>query len=152
MPYHWVQPNLDVAVLNFLDEDVDDDYYDDNYKYKGKGLQVRSPSSSASPPLPVMLYVFSSKLFLVQYLFAIDNPFGINQTVTSGVVSALNWEVRSGSGGGQRRRGGPPAPVDYIVMRGCIHKYTTINTINLGGPLLERKGRSLDMNTAIVTT
>jgi len=85
-------------------------------------------------PIP---YGSSSSLLVGQRLIAIGNPFGLDQTVTSGVVSALNREMQ-GVGGN--------------TIRGCIQTDAAINPGNSGGPLLDSKGRLVGVNTAIITT
>ena len=88
-----VRPNLDVAFLKFLNDEVNDEGDDNNNKYKFRGGRGSSPSSSPSPPLSVILYGLPSNLLVGQRPIAIGNIFGIDQNETSGVVSYLNWEV-----------------------------------------------------------
>lgn len=67
-------------------------------------------------------------------VYAIGNPFGLDYTMTSGIVSALNREVKSMSGG---------------TIHGAIQTDAAINPGNSGGPLLDSAGRLIGMNTAI---
>ena len=132
-----------MAVLKILNDEVDDHNYD---KDKGKDGRIigrvkqgRSPASSPTPPLPMISYGLSSNLLVGQHLIPIGNPFRLNQTITTGVVLALNQEVRYGGGGGGRRRGrGPPATVDDGLIRGFIQTGAAINPGNLGRPLLRK--------------
>lgn len=66
--------------------------------------------------------------------YAIGNPFGLDYTMTSGIVSALNREVTSIGGG---------------TIHGAIQTDAAINPGNSGGPLLDSAGRLIGMNTAI---
>ena len=83
-----------MAVLNILDDKVDDNDDDkDNDKdggRVGRGRQVRYPASSPPPPLPMIFYGLSSNILVGQLIIAIGNPFRIYDTVTTGVVLALN--------------------------------------------------------------
>ncbi len=74
------------------------------------------------------------KLSVGQTTIAIGNPFGLDHTMTVGVVSALNREVK-GFGG--------------VTIRSMIQTDASINPGNSGGPLLDRHGRLIGMNTMI---
>ncbi len=76
----------------------------------------------------------SSNLMVGQQVFAIGNPFGLDQTMTSGIISALNREIESVSG---------------RTIQGVIQTDAAINPGNSGGPLLNSKGKLIGINTAI---
>ena len=84
------------------------------------------------PPVPVGT---SHDLRVGQKVFAIGNPFGLDWTLTSGIVSALD---RSLSGDGD-----DPA-IDHLIQTDAA-----INPGNSGGPLLDSAGRLIGINTAI---
>ena len=69
-----------------------------------------------------------------QKVYAIGNPFGLDQTLTTGIVSALNREIES---------------VTRRTIRGVIQTDAAINPGNSGGPLLDSAGRLIGVNTAI---
>ena len=69
-----------------------------------------------------------------QSVFAIGNPFGLDQTLTTGIVSALGREIQS---------------VAKIPIRDVIQTDAAINPGNSGGPLLDSSGRLIGVNTAI---
>ena len=76
----------------------------------------------------------SADLQVGQAVLAIGNPFGLDQTLTTGVVSALGREIQSAT----RRR-----------ISGVIQTDAAINPGNSGGPLLDSAGRLIGVNTAI---
>lgn len=76
----------------------------------------------------------SDGLLVGQRVYAIGNPFGLDQTLTTGIVSALNREIES---------------VTRRTIRGAIQTDAAINPGNSGGPLLDSAGRLIGVNTAI---
>jgi S1-C subfamily serine protease len=82
-------------------------------------------------PIPVGNSV---NLRVGQSVFAIGNPFGLDQTLTTGIVSALGREIQS---------------VAKIPIRDVIQTDAAINPGNSGGPLLDSSGRLIGVNTAI---
>jgi S1-C subfamily serine protease len=92
---------------------------------------LRVPRDPALAPLPIGS---SRDLRVGQKVFAIGNPFGLDWTLTTGVVSALGREL-TGAGG--------------MRLRGLIQTDAAINPGNSGGPLLDSAGRLIGVNTAI---
>ncbi|MGZ8451612.1 MAG: S1C family serine protease [Candidatus Binatia bacterium] len=76
----------------------------------------------------------SKDLQVGQSVFAIGNPFGLDQTLTTGVISALNREIES---------------LTRRPIQGVIQSDAAINPGNSGGPLLDSAGRLIGVNTAI---
>jgi S1-C subfamily serine protease len=93
-------------------------------------LRIDAPGS-ALRPIPVG---FSENLMVGQNVYAIGNPFGLDQTLTTGVISALGREINSVSG---------------IPIRDVIQSDAAINPGNSGGPLLNSSGELIGVNTAI---
>ncbi len=87
------------------------------------------PDNLASLPLGD-----SSELSVGRKVLAIGNPFGLDTTLTTGVVSALGREIRSPGG---------------RTIRGVIQTDAAINPGNSGGPLLNSLGQLVGVNTAI---
>jgi S1-C subfamily serine protease len=85
------------------------------------------------PPIPIGA---SRDLVVGQKVFAIGNPFGLDQTLTTGIVSALNREIES---------------FNQRTIRGVIQTDAAINPGNSGGPLLDSAGRLIGVNTQIAS-
>jgi len=86
--------------------------------------------------LPPIAIGTSQDLQVGQKVFAIGNPFGFDQTLTTGVISGLGREIVSAT-----RR----------PIQGVIQTDAAINPGNSGGPLLDSAGRVIGINTAIVS-
>ncbi len=88
------------------------------------------------PPakLPPIVMGTSRDLIVGQMVYAIGNPFGLDQTLTTGIVSALNREIDA---------------VNGRTIRGVVQTDAAINPGNSGGPLLDSAGRLIGVNTAI---
>jgi S1-C subfamily serine protease len=76
----------------------------------------------------------SQNLVVGQKVLAIGNPFGLDQTLTIGVVSALGRELQAPNG---------------RTIRDVVQTDAAINPGNSGGPLLDSAGRLIGVNTAI---
>ncbi len=78
----------------------------------------------------------SSKTLVGQKILALGNPFGLERTLTSGIVSALDRSIRAKNG---------------RTIKGIIQTDAAVNPGNSGGPLLNSRGEVIGMNTAIVS-
>lgn len=93
-------------------------------------LDIDAPRGKM-PPIPLGT---SRGLQVGQRVYAIGNPFGLDQTMTTGVISALDREIPGSKG---------------RVIRGVIQSDAAINPGNSGGPLLDSAGLLIGVNTAI---
>ncbi|HMO37929.1 MAG TPA: trypsin-like peptidase domain-containing protein [Saprospiraceae bacterium] len=93
-------------------------------------LKIEAPREQLIP-IPVGT---SDDLRVGQNVYAIGNPFGLDQTLTTGIVSALGREIESVAG---------------VPIRDVIQTDAAINPGNSGGPLLNSAGRLIGVNTAI---
>ncbi|MEX2112894.1 MAG: trypsin-like peptidase domain-containing protein [Pirellulales bacterium] len=96
-------------------------------------IKVDAPPNSL---LPVTLGD-SSQLRVGQRVFAIGNPFGLERTLTTGIISSLNRTLPSRN---------------HRTMKSIIQIDAAINPGNSGGPLLDSAGRLIGMNTAIASS
>jgi len=98
-----------------------------------KDLAVLKIEAARERAVPLALGV-SDDLLVGQKVMAVGNPFGLDQTLTVGVVSALERELSSPAG---------------RIIRDVIQTDAAINPGNSGGPLLDSSGRLIGVNTAI---
>jgi S1-C subfamily serine protease len=96
-------------------------------------LKIDAPAESLFP----VTLGDSTHLRVGQRVFAIGNPFGLERTLTTGIVSSLNRSLPS--------RGSR-------TIKSIIQIDAAINPGNSGGPLLDSRGTLIGMNTAIAST
>ncbi|WP_354682625.1 trypsin-like peptidase domain-containing protein [Cupriavidus necator] len=99
----------------------------------GHDIAVLRIGVNMKRPRPVPLGT-SADLKVGQKVFAIGNPFGLDWTLTSGIVSALDRSLPSESG----------PSIEHLIQTDAA-----INPGNSGGPLLDSAGRLIGINTAI---
>ncbi len=104
-------------------------------KIVGRDTKVDLALLKVNPPHPLKAVKFgnSDKLRLGEWVIAIGNPFGLGGTVTAGIVSARNRDIRSG-------------PYDNYIQTDAA-----INRGNSGGPLFNLDGQVIGVNTAIIS-
>lgn len=95
-------------------------------------LRVSRPANQLQP-VPIGQ---SSNLRVGHAAFAIGNPFGLTRTLTTGIISALDRTLPTGTA---------------REISGVIQTDAAINPGNSGGPLLDSAGRLIGVNTAIVS-
>jgi len=95
-------------------------------------LRIQAPRAK----LPPITLGASRDLLVGQRVYAIGNPFGLDQTLTTGIISALNREIES---------------FNNRTIRGVIQTDAAINPGNSGGPLLDSAGRLIGVNTQIAS-
>jgi S1-C subfamily serine protease len=93
-------------------------------------LAIRIPTNNAAP-IPIGT---SHDLVVGQKVYAIGNPFGLDWTLTVGIVSALDRSLTGDNG---------------VLNQHLVQTDAAINPGNSGGPLLDSAGRLIGMNTAI---
>jgi S1-C subfamily serine protease len=128
---HHVIQNAEVAKVTLADHSTwNARLVGDSPDYDLAVLKIDAPKKQLRP-IPIGT---SHDLQVGQKAFAIGDPFGLDQTLTTGVVSALGREIRT--------HGGRP-------LTGMIQTDAAINPGNSGGPLLDSAGRLIGVNTAI---
>ncbi len=93
-------------------------------------LKINAPPSALEP----VLIGSSADLRVGQKVFAIGNPYGLDRTLTTGVISGLDRVITS---------------VGKSPIAGVVQTDAAINPGNSGGPLLDSAGRLIGINTAI---
>lgn len=96
-------------------------------------LKIEAPAQYLHPAV----LADSSRLLVGQRIFAIGNPFGLERTLTSGLISSLNRSI--------------PGRFEARSIKGAIQIDAAINPGNSGGALLDTQGRMIGINTAIAS-
>jgi S1-C subfamily serine protease len=96
-------------------------------------IDIDAPEDLLEP----VVFGDSTKLRVGQFVVAIGNPFGLEQTLTVGVISALGRVIQS--------------PEDSRFIGEAIQTDAAINPGNSGGPLLDLKGRVIGVNSQIIS-
>jgi len=94
-------------------------------------LKVDAPKSELYP----IQFGYSSNLKVGQRVYAVGNPFGWEQTMTTGIISGLNRTL--------------PSRTKYRNMKALIQTDAAMNPGNSGGPLLDSNAQMIGMNVAI---
>jgi S1-C subfamily serine protease len=132
--YHVVQGGSSFVVT----------FHNDPKQYKAsivgtapdKDIAVLKLNEKPSQLVPIV-FGSSKDLLVGQHSFAIGSPFGLDYTLTTGVISALGRKI-DGIGG--------------VKINNMIQTDAAINMGNSGGPLLDSNGRLIGMNTVIYST
>jgi putative serine protease PepD len=95
-------------------------------------LRIR-PTRGRLTPVPLGT---SKGLLVGQKVLAIGNPFGLDRTLTTGIISSLGRSIQAGNG---------------VVIDDIIQTDAAINPGNSGGPLLNSQGEIIGINTAIIS-
>jgi S1-C subfamily serine protease len=128
--YHVVE-GADAAQVTLADHSIWKARLVGAYPDKDLAVLVIDAPRERLQPIPLGT---ASDLQVGQKVFAIGNPFGLDQSLTTGVISALGREIES---------------VTQRVIKGMIQTDAAINPGNSGGPLLDSAGRLIGVNTAI---
>ena len=96
-------------------------------------LQIGAPRSDLVP----IKVGRSDDLVVGQTVYAIGNPFGLSESLTMGIISAMDRTIESPSG---------------VPITGAIQTDAAINPGNSGGPLLDKDGRLIGVNQSITST
>jgi len=106
--------------------------YDGEVKGKDANTDIALIKIKPSSPLTAVTFGDSDQIRTGDWVFAIGNPFGLDHTVTAGIISAKGRVIGSG-------------PYDNFLQTDA-----SINPGNSGGPLFNLKGEVIGINTAIV--
>ena len=96
-------------------------------------LKIDAPADSLFP----VVFGSSANLLVGQRVFAIGNPFGLERTLTTGVISSLNRSL--------------PGRRSPRTLKSIIQIDAAMNPGNSGGPLLDTRAKMIGMNTAIAS-
>ncbi len=112
---------------------------DEGHQYKGKvigkddRLDLAIVKIKSSKKLPVAVLGDSDKMKVGNWVLAVGSPFGLEQTVTAGIVSAIRQSVH----------------IENRTYKELIQTDAAINQGNSGGPLVNIEGKVIGINTAI---
>lgn len=130
--YHVIEDVTTIQVT-FLDGNITDADIVGEDSYSDLAVVKVNPEVTTLHPV---VLGNSSALIVGEPVAAIGNPFGLSDTITAGIVSALERELE--------------APGGYLIID-IIQVDAAINPGNSGGPLVNLKGQVVGVNTAIIS-
>lgn len=130
--FHVIEGAKQIKVTLFNGETYDAKLVGADPVYDIAVLRVDAPRELLFP----VAFGESSILRVGQHVYAIGNPFGLERTMTTGIISSLNRSLPSRSG---------------RTMKSIIQIDAALNRGNSGGPLLDSRSRLIGMNTAIAS-
>ena len=131
--YHVIEGANTVTVTLFNGEDYEAALIGEDPDTDIALLKINAPADDLDP----VEFGDSSQILIGQVVYAIGNPFGIDRTLTRGIVSNLNRTIDS--------------PKQARQIKGVIQVDAAINPGNSGGALFDSRGRMIGMNTAIAS-
>ncbi|MCU0708206.1 MAG: trypsin-like peptidase domain-containing protein [Pirellula sp.] len=130
--YHVIEGARDINVTLFNGESYAGELVGQDPDNDIAVLKISAPPEVLFP----IAWGDSSNLRVGQHIIAIGNPFGLERTMSTGIISSLNRQITSKT----RRQ-----------IRSIIQIDAALNQGNSGGPLLNARGELIGMNTAIAT-
>ncbi len=130
--FHVIEDAREIRVTLFDGETYDAVLMGADPVYDMAVLRISAPPEVLVP----VEFGDSNRLRVGQKVYAIGNPFGLERTMTVGIISSLNRSLPA-----RRER----------TMKSIIQIDAALNRGNSGGPLLDSRGRLIGMNTAIAS-
>ena len=130
--YHVVEGAKQISVMLFNTDSFPAELVGQDPDNDIAILKINAPETLLFP----LQWGESSNLRVGQHIIAIGNPFGLERTMSTGIISSLNRQITS-----KTRR----------IIRSIIQIDAALNQGNSGGPLLNSRGELIGMNTAIAT-
>lgn len=130
--YHVVEGAKQISVMLFNTDSFPAELVGQDPDNDIAILKINAPDTLLFP----LQWGDSSNLRVGQHIIAIGNPFGLERTMSTGIISSLNRQITS-----KTRR----------IIRSIIQIDAALNQGNSGGPLLNSRGELIGMNTAIAT-
>ena len=130
--YHVIQGSAELEVTLLAEED-DGNRYTANVVATDPANDLALIQIRPSGPMPFLTLGDSDSVQVGQKVLAIGNPFGLEGTLTTGVVSSTGRSIQNRNG----------------ILRDLIQTDAAINPGNSGGPLLDSSGHVIGVNTAI---
>jgi S1-C subfamily serine protease len=131
--YHVIEGAQEIRVTLFNGQTFEAGLIGADPVYDTAVLRIEAPRELLFP----LELGDSSALLVGQKVYAIGNPFGLERTMTVGIISSLNRTLPSRTG---------------RTMKSIIQIDAALNRGNSGGPLLDSRGQLIGMNTAIASS
>ena len=130
--YHVIEGAREILVTLFDGKEYGAELVGEDPSTDVAVIRIKAPAASLYP----VVLGDSTHLKVGQRVFAIGNPFGLERTLTTGIISSLNRSLPARNG---------------RTIKSIIQIDAAINPGNSGGPLLDSHSRLIGMNTAIAS-